>query len=150
MSRIKYYKLAGQASMFYDAKSTLKVTNGVPGKTDNPTKGIKDAVRGGHITEINEGTYSEMMNKLPDGTKKAILKEQKSAILGKPEASKEKEKEKDEDEEEEKDEDEEEEKRENLEKRVKDLNLSKKETKRVMGMDDEDMEEYLKDNEEKD
>ena len=144
MARTKFYKLGEKASMFYDLKNTLKVTRGVPGRTNNVTKTTMDGSRSGHIIEINEQEYDNMMAKLPEGTRKAILKDQKSANKEKPKAA---EPEKDdkkigvEDEDEDKEENSEE--RTALLERLGKLELSKKEKKKALAMDDEDLGEFL-------
>ena len=78
MAKIKHYKLGDKSSIFFDSKSKLKVTKGVPGKTDNfTTNKIKEAIANGHIIEISPEEFETMLSKLPPSTAKAIRSEQK-------------------------------------------------------------------------
>ena len=78
MAKTLFYKLGLMASVFYDPKNKLKITQGVPGKTNEKTRDTQHAERNGHIIPISEGEYNEMLDELPEATKEAILKEQSS------------------------------------------------------------------------
>ena len=79
MSKLNYYKLSSSASVFYDPKSKLKVTNKVPGKVADRTESIKAAMRSGHIIAITETEYDKMMGKLPEATQKVVNKYETAA-----------------------------------------------------------------------
>lgn len=135
MAKTTFYKLNAQASMFYDAKTKLKITKGVPGKlTVAKTKEIVNATRGGHIIEIAETEYNEMLNALPEATQKAIKAENMKTT---PKVDK------DADEEVEQKSDD----RKALEARLDKLNLSEKDKKKKLKLSDEDLESFLIDNE---
>lgn len=139
MAKTTFYKLNEQASMFYDAKTKLKITKGVPAKLVGlKTKEIINATRGGHIIEIAETEYNAMLNALPAITQKAIKAENMKTTPK-------------EDKEEEDDDqggDNKSEERKALEARLDKLNLSAKEKKKKLKLSDEDLESFLLDNEE--
>ena len=152
MSKINYYKLSEASSIFYDPKNRLKITKGIPAKASDLTKKTKDAIRSGHIIVISESEYNTMMDKLPELTKKAALKEQSTVVGTKKKEEIKKpvvveEEDKDEEESDQDDNDQDEEEREGLMERLKDLDLSKKEYSRVSKFSDADLKEYLEDNE---
>lgn len=154
MARTKYYKLGTTASVFFDPRNNLKVTKGVPSKTNQPSKNTLGAARAGHIIEISETEYNEMMGKLPEKTKAAVEKEQKLNI--KPtKPAKEEPKKKVEDEDEDEDEDEQDDnkanenlRRENLLKRLKALKLKDSKFEKIAKKSNDDLELYLEQNEE--
>lgn len=80
MSKIFYYKLSKTASVFFDPKSRMKVTNGVPSKTAVQTPTIKNATKAGHIIEISEQEYTKALSLLPKATQVAVEKEQSKLI----------------------------------------------------------------------
>ncbi len=64
-AKLKYYKLGSKASSFFCPKTRLKVVNSLPGKAAVPlarsSKAIIQALRNGHLVEIKEEEYSEMI-----------------------------------------------------------------------------------------
>src|SRR5688572_951216 len=72
-----YFKLSALASMFSDHINGLKVTKNVPGSTSKPMSKLTKIAKGnGHIVEIVEAEYLEMMNKLSPAEREAALQEQ--------------------------------------------------------------------------
>ena len=140
MSKIAYYKLNTVASVFYDPKNKLKITTGIPGKTDNVTKTTKDAARSGHIIVISENEYNKMMEALPAATRAAVEKDLPKLVVVKKVV-------KPDDEDDEDEEDDETDLRAGLLERLETLEMSKKELKKVSAFSDEDLEEYLIKNE---
>lgn len=60
----KFFKLGPKASVFSDHSNGLKVTKNIPGSTikSTKTKVTSAAIGDGHIQEIDEKTYLELMN----------------------------------------------------------------------------------------
>lgn len=65
--KYSYYKLGKKASSFFDATSRLKLLPTVPGKipTKLKSKMVREKSAMGHIIEINEKEYNEMMEAIP-------------------------------------------------------------------------------------
>jgi hypothetical protein len=138
MAQKHYYKLGEKSSVFYDPKSKLKVTNGIPGVTLEITKQIKKASASGHIIRIEEPEFERMLSKLPEETRTQIdldfPKEKPKPKVENPEDD------------EDGDEDLSEE-RKVLIKRLQALKLKSKEFKKISKLSDDDLESYLLDNE---
>jgi len=155
--RMTFYKLSKSSTVFYDSSSGLKVLQKVPGKvpSNKITKNIRNAVKGGHIQEINETEYNDLMNKLPketlEGLKKEGSKPQSFTTESRDDKKEKGKKVKDEDEEDEDEEEDEDdgtadEGREELEEQLESLGLSKKKTKEAKKLDDEALKKFIEDN----
>ena len=76
MKRI-YFMLGALATVFSDHTTGLKVTKNIPGSTlKKPTKAVQEAIGSGHIQEIGEHQFWEMMDKVTPEEKVLALKEQ--------------------------------------------------------------------------
>lgn len=62
LTAAKFYKLGKKASIFVDPSTQLKVTKNKPGRLeDPPNPSIVEASSKGHIIEIDEDQYDDMM-----------------------------------------------------------------------------------------
>lgn len=61
----KYFKLGAKSSVYFDTLSKMKVSKNVPGifKGGKPGSKMQEAINNGHIVEIKEEEYKEMMAK---------------------------------------------------------------------------------------
>lgn len=137
MAKTLFYKLGLLASVFYDPKNKLKITNGVPGKTNERTKETIKAEQNGHIVSISENEYNQLLEELPEATRDAVVKEQannkpkplgktkKDLIVG------------------EEDDDEEAGERKELFEKLEGYEISKKEKKRLESLTTEELKDYI-------
>lgn len=62
MSKLTHFKLGEHSTIFYDPTSGMKVLKNVPGKTVKAeTAKIQAAKRAGHIVQINEEQYNQIL-----------------------------------------------------------------------------------------
>jgi hypothetical protein len=69
----KYFKIGKKALNFYDTITGLSVNTGKPGKLENTTsKKVQEAAALGHIVEIKEDEYKELISQTTSGVKSAV------------------------------------------------------------------------------
>lgn len=77
MGKYAYFKMANkQASIFFDSKSGLMVTQQEPGKVlalaYQTSRKVKDAVKNSFIKEIDEAEYNKLIGKETEANKPAV------------------------------------------------------------------------------
>ena len=88
MAKTKYYKLGEKASSFYDPSTKLSISVTKPAiLTLKPNEKIRKAAASGHIREISEKEYSDILNRVAVLESKAAEKEVVKQEAAKPSPS---------------------------------------------------------------
>jgi hypothetical protein len=85
MAKLRYFKLGAKASMFYDTSSRLKITLATPGTAPahklNKNARVISALAQGHIVEIDEAAYDNIMAKKGSAPVAAPAKDEEEEVV---------------------------------------------------------------------